>query len=102
MVPKALPSKRRRRHDADAGGDREVLATKAALREQLWADLDRPGVARFIRVRHVLMIPERLPPDAVHAPGPTDYFCGEHGRMSHTRKIGPRPDEELSPGDQVV
>ena len=36
-----------RRHDADAGGDREALAAKAALREQIWADLDRPGVARF-------------------------------------------------------
>jgi 5-formyltetrahydrofolate cyclo-ligase len=47
MVPKALPSKRRRRHDADAGGDRDLLAAKAALREQLWADLDRPGIARF-------------------------------------------------------
>jgi 5-formyltetrahydrofolate cyclo-ligase len=47
MVRGALPSKRRRRHDADAGGDRDVLAAKAALREQLWADLDQPGVARF-------------------------------------------------------
>jgi 5-formyltetrahydrofolate cyclo-ligase len=40
---------RPRRHDADAGGDPEVLAAKAALREQVWADLDRPGVARFPR-----------------------------------------------------
>ena len=37
----------RRRHDADAGGPADVLAAKAALREQVWADLDRPGVARF-------------------------------------------------------
>jgi 5-formyltetrahydrofolate cyclo-ligase len=36
-----------RRHDADAGGPADVLAAKAALREQVWADLDRPGVARF-------------------------------------------------------
>jgi len=36
-----------RRHDRDAGGDPEVLAVKATLREQVWADLDRPGVARF-------------------------------------------------------
>ena len=36
-----------RRHDRDAGGDPEVLAAKAALREQVWADLDQPGVARF-------------------------------------------------------
>jgi 5-formyltetrahydrofolate cyclo-ligase len=36
-----------RAHDADAGGDPEVLAAKAALREQVWAALDVPGVARF-------------------------------------------------------
>ena len=36
-----------RRHDRDAGGDPEVLAEKASLREQVWADLDQPGVARF-------------------------------------------------------
>src|SRR2546421_10545973 len=47
MVRKTSPTQRRRRHDADAGGDSDVLAAKAALREQLWADLDRPGIARF-------------------------------------------------------
>src|SRR5262245_3474934 len=36
-----------RRHDRDAGGDPEVLAAKAALREQVWAELDQPGIARF-------------------------------------------------------
>lgn len=35
------------RHDHDAGGDPELLAAKAALRERVWTDLDRPGVARF-------------------------------------------------------
>ena len=35
------------RHDADAGGDPELLAAKAALREQVWAALDQPGIARF-------------------------------------------------------
>jgi 5-formyltetrahydrofolate cyclo-ligase len=34
-------------HDADAGGDPELLAAKAALRERVWAALDTPGVARF-------------------------------------------------------
>jgi 5-formyltetrahydrofolate cyclo-ligase len=34
-------------HDADAGGAPEVLAAKAALRQQVWAALDVPGVARF-------------------------------------------------------
>jgi 5-formyltetrahydrofolate cyclo-ligase len=46
MARKA-PARRTRRHDADAGGDGDLLAAKAALRKQLWADLDRPGVARF-------------------------------------------------------
>ncbi len=35
------------RHDVDAGGDPELLAVKADLRERVWADLDQPGVARF-------------------------------------------------------
>ncbi len=35
------------RHDIDAGGDPELLAVKADLRERVWADLDQPGVARF-------------------------------------------------------
>jgi 5-formyltetrahydrofolate cyclo-ligase len=46
MVPRAAAG-RPRRHDADAGGDRDLLAAKAALRALLWADLDRPGIARF-------------------------------------------------------
>jgi len=41
------PPRRARRHDADAGGDPGLLAAKAALREQVWASLDEPGVARF-------------------------------------------------------
>jgi len=36
-----------RRHDHDAGGDAGLLAAKGALRERVWAELDRPGVARF-------------------------------------------------------
>ena len=35
------------RHDLDAGGDPELLAAKAALRAEVWAALDRPGIARF-------------------------------------------------------
>jgi len=35
------------RHDVDAGGDPDLLAAKAALRERVWADLDQPGIARF-------------------------------------------------------
>jgi len=36
-----------RRHDHDAGGDAALLAAKAALREQVWTNLDKPGIARF-------------------------------------------------------
>jgi 5-formyltetrahydrofolate cyclo-ligase len=37
----------RRRHDHDAGGDRDLLAAKAALRREVWTRLASPGVARF-------------------------------------------------------
>jgi 5-formyltetrahydrofolate cyclo-ligase len=37
------------RHDHDAGGDLDLLAAKAALRERVWAALDVPGIARFPR-----------------------------------------------------
>jgi 5-formyltetrahydrofolate cyclo-ligase len=35
------------RHDRDAGGDAEVLAAKAALREQVWDALQTAGASRF-------------------------------------------------------
>jgi 5-formyltetrahydrofolate cyclo-ligase len=35
------------RHDHDAGGDPELLAAKATVREHVWQMLDVPGVARF-------------------------------------------------------
>lgn len=35
------------RHDHDAGGPAEVLAAKAALREEVWAAMSAAGVARF-------------------------------------------------------
>jgi 5-formyltetrahydrofolate cyclo-ligase len=38
---------RSRRHDADAGGDPEVLAAKAALRAEVWAALSAAKAARF-------------------------------------------------------
>jgi 5-formyltetrahydrofolate cyclo-ligase len=41
-----------RRHDHDAGGDRAVLDAKAALRDEVWTRLDRPGVARFPKPRN--------------------------------------------------
>lgn len=50
-----MPRPPARRHDRDAGGDPELLAAKAALRERVWSDLDVPGVARFPRP------PNRIP-----------------------------------------
>jgi len=41
-VPRRAP-----RHDRDAGGPADVLAAKAALREQVWAALTDARVARF-------------------------------------------------------
>jgi 5-formyltetrahydrofolate cyclo-ligase len=35
------------RHDRDAGGPAEVLAAKAALREQAWSAMRAARVARF-------------------------------------------------------
>jgi 5-formyltetrahydrofolate cyclo-ligase len=35
------------RHDRDAGGDPELLAAKAALRQEVWSALREEGVARF-------------------------------------------------------
>jgi 5-formyltetrahydrofolate cyclo-ligase len=35
------------RHDHDAGGDADLLAAKAALRDQVWKAMTRKGIARF-------------------------------------------------------
>jgi 5-formyltetrahydrofolate cyclo-ligase len=43
---------RHRRHDADAGGDPELLARKAELRTEVWDRLEAGGVARFPGPRH--------------------------------------------------
>jgi 5-formyltetrahydrofolate cyclo-ligase len=36
-----------RRHDHDAGGDRDLLDAKAALRDEVWSRLEVEGVRRF-------------------------------------------------------
>lgn len=41
-----------RRHDRDAGGDPELLAAKAALRDEVWTALTEGGVSRFPGARH--------------------------------------------------
>jgi 5-formyltetrahydrofolate cyclo-ligase len=40
------------RHDRDAGGDAELLAAKAALRDEVWSRLEAEGVRRFPGPRH--------------------------------------------------
>ena len=41
-MPRPVP-----RHDRDAGGPAEVLAAKAALREEVWSAMRAAKVARF-------------------------------------------------------
>jgi 5-formyltetrahydrofolate cyclo-ligase len=43
---------RGRRHDHDAGGDPELLAAKAALRDEVWTALSEARVARFPGARN--------------------------------------------------
>ncbi|GAA5134342.1 5-formyltetrahydrofolate cyclo-ligase [Pseudonocardia adelaidensis] len=45
-------SGRSKRHDHDAGGDPELLAAKAALRDEVWTALSEAGVARFPGARN--------------------------------------------------
>jgi 5-formyltetrahydrofolate cyclo-ligase len=42
----------RRGHDHDAGGDRDLLDAKAALRDEVWSRLEEAGVARFPGARN--------------------------------------------------
>jgi 5-formyltetrahydrofolate cyclo-ligase len=44
--------RRSRRHDHDAGGDPELLAAKAALRDEVWTALTEARVARFPGARN--------------------------------------------------
>lgn len=41
-----------RSHDADAGGDPELLGAKAALRDEAWTALQDAGAARFPGIRN--------------------------------------------------
>jgi 5-formyltetrahydrofolate cyclo-ligase len=44
--------RRSRRHDHDAGGDRELLDAKSALRDEVWSRLEDAGVTRFPGARN--------------------------------------------------
>jgi 5-formyltetrahydrofolate cyclo-ligase len=45
-------ARQHRRHDADAGGDPDLLARKAELRTEVWGRLEAAGVGRFPGPRH--------------------------------------------------
>ena len=80
MARKADATRRSRRHDADAGGPADVLAAKAVLRERVWADLDRPGVARFPKPAN--RIPNFVGAEAAAgARGDAGMVGGGHGEV---------------------
>jgi len=71
------------RHDHDAGGDPGLLAAKAALRDEVWAALDRPGVARFPR-------PANRIPNFVGAEAAAERLAGtEEWAAAGTLKANP-------------
>jgi 5-formyltetrahydrofolate cyclo-ligase len=51
-VPRRADRRTPRRHDHDAGGDPELLAAKAALRDAVWTAMSEAGVARFPGARN--------------------------------------------------
>lgn len=78
-----------RRHDRDAGGDRNLLARKAALRERVWRRLARPGVARFPG-------PEGRIPNFVGAEAAAERLRGEAAWRS-ARTVKANPDSPQLP-----
>ncbi len=52
MTSKRAATRPPRRHDRDAGGDPQLLAAKAALRDEVWTALTEAGVARFPGARN--------------------------------------------------
>jgi 5-formyltetrahydrofolate cyclo-ligase len=75
--------RRPRPHDVDAGGDRDLLAAKAALREAVWRDLSRPGIARVPKP------PGRIP-NFVGAEAAADRLAGvDAWRRAATVKANP-------------
>jgi 5-formyltetrahydrofolate cyclo-ligase len=72
-----------RRHDEDAGGNPDVLATKAALREAVWQAMSAEGVARFPG-------PDGRIPNFVGAEAAAERMRGaEEWRAAHAVKANP-------------
>jgi 5-formyltetrahydrofolate cyclo-ligase len=74
---------RARRHDADAGGDRAVLDAKAALRDEVWSAMERPGVRRFPAPRN------RIPNFVGAEAGAARLRATDVWRRAHTIKCNP-------------
>ena len=72
-----------RRHDADAGGDPELLAAKAALREEVWTALTEARVARFPGAR------TGSPTSSAPRPPPSGCAPPRSGRAAATLKSNP-------------
>jgi 5-formyltetrahydrofolate cyclo-ligase len=77
------------RHDHDAGGDAALLARKAALRDEVWAALDRPGVARFPK-------PANRIPNFVGAEAAAARLAGTE-EWSHAGTLKANPDSPQWP-----
>ena len=56
------------RHDRDAGGDAELLAAKAALRDEVWIALTDAGVSRADAAISELLIAEAALLDTLPPP----------------------------------
>jgi 5-formyltetrahydrofolate cyclo-ligase len=71
------------RHDHDAGGDADVLAAKAAVREEVWSAMGTPGIRRFPN-------PDGRIPNFVGAEAAADRLRGlEQWRAAMTLKANP-------------
>lgn len=77
------------RHDADAGGDAEILALKAELREDTWSRMGVEGVARFPR-------PDGRIPNFVGAEAAADRLRA-HPAWQRARTIKANPDSPQWP-----
>ncbi|MGH9026459.1 MAG: 5-formyltetrahydrofolate cyclo-ligase [Acidimicrobiia bacterium] len=79
----------KRRHEQHAGGDEDLLAAKAALREQIWAAMSEPGIARFPP-------PDGRIPNFVGAERAADRLQ-ETGAWQQARTVKANPDSPQLP-----
>jgi 5-formyltetrahydrofolate cyclo-ligase len=77
------------RHDRDAGGSRDVLAAKAALREEVWRAMAQPGIRRFPS-------PDNRIPNFVGAEAAAARLATT-GDWLHARTVKSNPDSPQLP-----